>query len=127
MPTLLRSLLLARETMLAAVLAAGSHAVWPADARALFEQLPHAVRERVSLAQDWRAASIRFDAVIHHGTADERLALLRELAQRAGPIAGVTALDAGDTQVPIERLLIERSLSINTAAAGGNASLMTIG
>ena len=116
-----------RLVQLAAVLAAGSHAVWPADARALFEQLPHAVRERVSLAQDWRAASIRFDAVIHHGTADERLALLRELAQRAGPIAGVTALDAGDTQVPIERLLIERSLSINTAAAGGNASLMTIG
>jgi delta 1-pyrroline-5-carboxylate dehydrogenase len=27
----------------------------------------------------------------------------------------------------LERLLIERSLSVNTAAAGGNASLMTIG
>ena len=116
-----------RLVQLAAVLAAGSHAVWPADAQALFEQLPHAVRERVSLAQDWRAASVRFDAVVHHGTADERLELLRELAQRPGPIVGVTALDAGDTRVPLERLLIERSLSINTAAAGGNASLMTIG
>jgi RHH-type proline utilization regulon transcriptional repressor/proline dehydrogenase/delta 1-pyrroline-5-carboxylate dehydrogenase len=29
--------------------------------------------------------------------------------------------------VPVERLVVERSLSINTAAAGGNASLMTIG
>jgi RHH-type proline utilization regulon transcriptional repressor/proline dehydrogenase/delta 1-pyrroline-5-carboxylate dehydrogenase len=28
--------------------------------------------------------------------------------------------------VPLERLVIERSLSVNTAAAGGNASLMTI-
>lgn len=27
----------------------------------------------------------------------------------------------------LERLYIERSLSVNTAAAGGNASLMTIG
>ena len=27
----------------------------------------------------------------------------------------------------LERLLIERTLSVNTAAAGGNASLMTIG
>jgi RHH-type proline utilization regulon transcriptional repressor/proline dehydrogenase/delta 1-pyrroline-5-carboxylate dehydrogenase len=28
--------------------------------------------------------------------------------------------------VPLERLLLERSLSVNTAAAGGNASLMTL-
>jgi RHH-type proline utilization regulon transcriptional repressor/proline dehydrogenase/delta 1-pyrroline-5-carboxylate dehydrogenase len=29
--------------------------------------------------------------------------------------------------VALERLVVERALSINTAAAGGNASLMTIG
>ena len=28
--------------------------------------------------------------------------------------------------IPIERLLHERAISINTAAAGGNASLMTM-
>jgi RHH-type proline utilization regulon transcriptional repressor/proline dehydrogenase/delta 1-pyrroline-5-carboxylate dehydrogenase len=28
--------------------------------------------------------------------------------------------------VPLERLVLERSISINTAAAGGNASLMAI-
>jgi RHH-type proline utilization regulon transcriptional repressor/proline dehydrogenase/delta 1-pyrroline-5-carboxylate dehydrogenase len=28
---------------------------------------------------------------------------------------------------PLERLMVERTLSVNTAAAGGNASLMTIG
>jgi len=28
--------------------------------------------------------------------------------------------------IPLERLVVERSLSINTAAAGGNASLMTM-
>ncbi len=116
-----------RLTQLAAVLAVGSRAIWPADARALWEQLPHAARERVSLAQDWRAEAIRFDAVLHHGTADELLALQAALATRPGPIVGITALAPGATKLPIERLLIERSLSINTAAAGGNASLMTIG
>ena len=30
-------------------------------------------------------------------------------------------------RILLERLYIERSLSVNTAAAGGNASLMTIG
>ena len=53
--------------------------------------------------------------------------LFRSLAQRAGPIVGVTALPPGAVDVPLERLLIERALSVNTAAAGGNASLMTIG
>ena len=33
----------------------------------------------------------------------------------------------GDGAFAIERLLVERTLSVNTAAAGGNASLMTIG
>jgi RHH-type proline utilization regulon transcriptional repressor/proline dehydrogenase/delta 1-pyrroline-5-carboxylate dehydrogenase len=28
--------------------------------------------------------------------------------------------------VPLERLVLERSVSINTAAAGGNASLMSM-
>ena len=116
-----------RLMQIAAVLTVGSRAVWPADARALWEQLPHAARERVSLAQDWRAETVHFDAVLQHGAAEERLELLRTLAQRPGPIVGVTALASGDTAVPLERLLIERSLSINTAAAGGNASLMTIG
>ncbi|MGL5696375.1 MAG: proline dehydrogenase, partial [Plesiomonas shigelloides] len=32
-----------------------------------------------------------------------------------------------ETNLLLERLWVERSLSINTAAAGGNASLMTIG
>ena len=39
----------------------------------------------------------------------------------------MTALQPGTTDIPLERLMIERALSVNTAAAGGNASLMTIG
>jgi RHH-type proline utilization regulon transcriptional repressor/proline dehydrogenase/delta 1-pyrroline-5-carboxylate dehydrogenase len=36
------------------------------------------------------------------------------------------ALRSADPHVALERLLIERSISVNTAAAGGNASLMTM-
>ncbi len=116
-----------RLLQLAAVLAVDSHAVWPAEAHALRELLPHAVKERLSLAQDWRADTVHFDTVLHHGATDSLPALLDTLARRPGPIVGVTALASGDADVPLERLLIERSLSVNTAAAGGNASLMTIG
>jgi len=116
-----------RLTQLAAVLAVGGRAVWPDDAQALRERLPDAVKHQVSLAQDWQTSPVHVDAVLHHGAPAELAALLQTLAQRPGPIVGVTALASADTAIALERLLIERSLSINTAAAGGNASLMTIG
>ena len=62
-----------------------------------------------------------------HGASADVPGLLRALAERPGPIVGLVTLAPGDAALPLERLLIERSLSINTAAAGGNASLMTIG
>ena len=40
---------------------------------------------------------------------------------------GVHGQAPGETGIALERLVIERALSVNTAAAGGNASLMTIG
>ena len=56
----------------------------------------------------------------------EKLAAARQAA-RNGAIIGVHGLHRGETDIPLERLLIEHALSVNTAAAGGNASLMTIG
>jgi RHH-type proline utilization regulon transcriptional repressor/proline dehydrogenase/delta 1-pyrroline-5-carboxylate dehydrogenase len=55
------------------------------------------------------------------------LASCRRIAARPGPIVGVRAFAPGDGGIPLESLVVERALSINTAAAGGNASLMTIG
>ncbi len=115
----------ARLTQLAAVLAVGSRAVWRADARTLWERLPADARERVALAQDWAGDAVRFDAVLHAGSAGSLGSVLATLATRRGAIVGVTQVGAAG--VPLERLVIERSLSVNTAAAGGNASLMTIG
>jgi RHH-type proline utilization regulon transcriptional repressor/proline dehydrogenase/delta 1-pyrroline-5-carboxylate dehydrogenase len=116
-----------RLAQLAAVLAVGSHAVWPARGHALRERLPPEVRERISLAQDWTQATVQFDTVLQHGSAASLLGTAVALAARPGAIAGLTGLSPGDRRIPVERLVIERSLSINTAAAGGNASLMTIG
>ena len=116
-----------RLAQLAAVLAVGAHALWPASALALRERLPAAVREHISLAQDWTQPAVAFDAVLHHGSPAAWLDTAAILAARPGPIVGLVALAPGEHRVPLERLVVERSLSINTAAAGGNASLMTIG
>ena len=110
---------------LAAVLATGGRALWPATRADLRERLPAGVRDRIDLVQDWRAPAVAFDAVLHSGGRQARTDLLASLARRPGAVVGVVAAD--DHAVPLERLVVERSLSINTAAAGGNASLMTIG
>ena len=46
------------------------------------------------------------------------------LAVRPGPIVQIVC---GEPEFRLERLVKEKCISINTAAAGGNASLMTIG
>ncbi len=117
------------HTQLAAVLAVGGQALWPATQAALRERLPSAVQSRIACVadgQDWQTGSQPFDAVLFHGAATALPALCQSLARRPGPIVGVTAMAPGDTAIPLERLLIERALSVNTAAAGGNASLMTM-
>jgi len=75
---------------------------------------------------DWKAPTVALDAVLHHGDAEALRHVCAFMAERPGAIIGVTALTPGDTAVPLERLVVERALSVNTAAAGGNASLMTM-
>jgi RHH-type proline utilization regulon transcriptional repressor/proline dehydrogenase/delta 1-pyrroline-5-carboxylate dehydrogenase len=111
---------------LAALLAVGSRAVWPARAQSLFEALPTLVQTRIHLSPDPWGDPQGWDAVLLHGSVDELIQVQERLAQRAGPVVPVERVPEGDTRVPLERLVVERSLSINTAAAGGNASLMTL-
>ena len=110
---------------LSAVLAVGSQALWPSSAQALHSQLPAAVQQRVVLAQDWTRDSVHFDAGLHAGTRDSLQQLCAQIAQRKGAIVNVTHVEADD-RIALERLVLERALSVNTAAAGGNASLMTL-
>ncbi|WP_416547141.1 bifunctional proline dehydrogenase/L-glutamate gamma-semialdehyde dehydrogenase PutA [Limnohabitans sp. DCL3] len=113
-----------RLTQLAAVLAVGSRAVWPLSAQTLHAQLPAAVQSQLVLDNPDTCDAV--DAVVLHGDTPTTLHWLAQLAQRAGAILTLTALRPGDTAVPLARLVGERSISTNTAAAGGNASLMTL-
>lgn len=112
---------------LAAVTSVGSRVLWQDDElhRNLLKSLPKTVQERIKLSQD--ALNGDFDAVIYHGDADQLRGLCAQIAAREGAIVSVQGFARGETNLLLERLLIERSLSVNTAAAGGNASLMTIG
>jgi RHH-type proline utilization regulon transcriptional repressor/proline dehydrogenase/delta 1-pyrroline-5-carboxylate dehydrogenase len=116
-----------RLIQLAAVLAVGSRAVWPAEASMLFDRLPAELHSSIALMQDWTRPAMAFDAVLHHGDAASLQSVVQRIAKRDGPIVGVSGYRSGDTAIALERLVIERALSINTAAAGGNASLMSIG
>ncbi|MGZ8259015.1 MAG: L-glutamate gamma-semialdehyde dehydrogenase, partial [Caldimonas sp.] len=115
-----------RLVQLAAVLAVGSRAFWPGAAGPLAARLPADVRVGIELLADWRSAAVRFDAVLHHGNSAELLEVARHLAERPGPIVAVEGSRPGDTALALERLVVERAISINTAAAGGNATLMTL-
>lgn len=116
-------------TQLAAVLAVGSSAVMPESdlSKALFSRLPKEVQARIKRVADWSKDDVIFDAVLHHGDSDQLREVCQQVAKRAGAIVGVQGLSQGETNIALERLVIERALSVNTAAAGGNASLMTIG
>ena len=116
-------------TQLAAVLSVGSSAVWldAEPGKALRGRLPKEVQAKIKLVADWQKDDVAFEAVLHHGDSDQLRGVCEQVAKRAGAIVGVHGLSAGETNVALERLVIERALSVNTAAAGGNASLMTIG
>jgi RHH-type proline utilization regulon transcriptional repressor/proline dehydrogenase/delta 1-pyrroline-5-carboxylate dehydrogenase len=102
----------------AAVLATGNRAV-VSEAVALFEGAPQQVMEQVAF--DGTA-----DAILFAGAGDQLIRLAQQTAELAGPIAPIHIADGGG-RYPLEMLVAERSISTNTAAAGGNASLMSIG
>jgi RHH-type proline utilization regulon transcriptional repressor/proline dehydrogenase/delta 1-pyrroline-5-carboxylate dehydrogenase len=111
----------------------GNHA-WFADtpaAQALLATLDAEQQGQAGILADDEVDQADYQAVLFEGDGDALQALNQRIAQRPGAILAVhgltsDALAAGAAYVP-ERLLTERSISVNTAAAGGNASLMTIG
>ncbi|WP_250514273.1 trifunctional transcriptional regulator/proline dehydrogenase/L-glutamate gamma-semialdehyde dehydrogenase [Caballeronia sp. INDeC2] len=120
------------RAQLAAVLATGNRALFSGSAgEQLAASLPASLKPYVQV----RRAAEDFDAVLFEGDSDELLSLVKEVAKRTGPIVSVQGVAAGafadaghdGEDYALERLLTERSVSVNTAAAGGNANLMTIG
>jgi RHH-type proline utilization regulon transcriptional repressor/proline dehydrogenase/delta 1-pyrroline-5-carboxylate dehydrogenase len=76
--------------------------------------------------EDWHVID-NLKAVLFEGEADALIAINRDVAQRDGPILPVLSATSAADDYDLNRLLEEVSISTNTAAAGGNASLMSIG
>ena len=111
-------------------MATGNQALFAGAAgEQLVGALPASLKRHASVQN---SADTAYDAVLFEGDSDELLTLVKDIAKRPGPIVSVQgvaarALEDGDEDYALERLLTERSVSVNTAAAGGNANLMTIG
>ena len=112
---------------LAAVMAVGANALVTRDAQEFIDSLPSEVQESVTVGDMTHAMLIHAtQAILMHGDPAEVLSLIGEWAAQPGPLVTVSAFQSGDRQLPLARLVHERSISTNTAAAGGNASLMTL-
>lgn len=115
-------------SQIAGVLASGCHAIVvnSAFSQKTYRELPDDVRKSITLTDKWDDDSVKINAVIYHGDCDQLKEICQKIAQRKGAIISVQGFARDETNLLLERLLHERALSINTAAAGGNASLMTI-
>jgi len=117
-----------RLTQLGAILATGNSAVIEADNHAgtlLADLPPQVAAHLVSVASIDEVRDLR--AVLFEGDTDSLIALNRRIAAREGAIVQVQAITAAGDDYDLACLLEERSVATNTAAAGGNASLLAIG
>jgi RHH-type proline utilization regulon transcriptional repressor/proline dehydrogenase/delta 1-pyrroline-5-carboxylate dehydrogenase len=86
--------------------------------------LPPEVKERIQFIGNIEACACEFQmALVESSLANS---LRTELAGRPGAIVGMVDTSE-EGAIPLWRLVAERALCVNTTAAGGNASLMTLG
>lgn len=102
-----------------------------ASLKSTLTDLPTSVAARLSWTSDWEKAS-PFAGALLEGNAETVLAANRRIAALPGPLVLTQAATTEELATDPEAyclnwLLEEVSTSINTAAAGGNASLMSIG
>ena len=109
----------------AATLATGNTALLSAGdvARALLARLPPGVGANVRLAREGDDVA----AALFAGDPAERARLHAELAKRDGALVPLVTQGASTGRYPLYRLDAERVVSVNTTAAGGNTTLMTLG
>jgi RHH-type proline utilization regulon transcriptional repressor/proline dehydrogenase/delta 1-pyrroline-5-carboxylate dehydrogenase len=110
---------------LAAALSTGNRALVPIAGRDLIPgELPQQARDRIRFLKDEELADAEFQAALLE--TDGNANIRKQLAARPGAIVALIDTD-GQGEIPVWRLVAERALCVNTTAAGGNASLMTLG
>jgi RHH-type proline utilization regulon transcriptional repressor/proline dehydrogenase/delta 1-pyrroline-5-carboxylate dehydrogenase len=109
---------------IAAVLATGNIALVAEDSSKLLPgDLPAVVKDRVQVVGSLGEFAGDFQIAL---VETMRVAGLRaSLAARSGALVGLIDTNE-DGAIPLWRLLAERALCVNTTAAGGNASLMSL-
>lgn len=84
-----------------------------------------------SICEQGELDQLPFEAVLFEGDRDTLLALVQRLWRRSGPLVPIHSRSTEQLEMlehyRIEILLHEKAISNNTAAAGGNATLMAIG
>jgi RHH-type proline utilization regulon transcriptional repressor/proline dehydrogenase/delta 1-pyrroline-5-carboxylate dehydrogenase len=98
--------------------------------QAVLNNLPMPVRSRSLISNDWASHGSYAGALIE-GDAKRILAMQRKIADLPGPLVVVQGAASAEIADHLEAynlnwLLREVSISVNTAAAGGNASLMVM-
>jgi len=118
---------------LTAALATGNEVAIDATCllQASLATLPPSVAVRVTWSKDWQSDA-PFAGALIEGDAERTKVVAQKIAALPGPLVVVQAatwqeLKSSATAYCAAWLLEEVSTSINTTAAGGNASLMTIG
>ncbi|WOH69917.1 trifunctional transcriptional regulator/proline dehydrogenase/L-glutamate gamma-semialdehyde dehydrogenase [Bradyrhizobium sp. BWA-3-5] len=111
-----------------AIFATGNLAIVEADnpVRAVLATLPGEAKKHVWFVEQWWKAD-GLEAVLFEGKAKELVAVNSKLAQRSDKIVEVIVRTSSDGDYDLDRLVKETSISTNTTAAGGNASLMSMG
>ena len=105
-------------------MATGNRVLVAKGALAGLPALPASLSPWVQDTSDWREDEV--SAVLFSGPAEDMLALSQEAAERTGSVVSIHK-SRPDGRYSLEWLVLERSVSTNTTAAGGNANLMMIG
>lgn len=108
-----------------AILSIGSQVVLCSNstvAMELLQEFPADLQQQFSLTDNIHQAD--FNRVLYHGKTPAFIELQQMIAQHQEQI--ISLQNVSHSEITIERLLLERAVSINTTAAGGNASLMSL-
>jgi RHH-type proline utilization regulon transcriptional repressor/proline dehydrogenase/delta 1-pyrroline-5-carboxylate dehydrogenase len=109
---------------IAAVLATDNEAVLEADPGNLLARLPPTLNSKIKLFDN---ATEQLAAILFKGSREARAELEIRVAAREGALLPIIAPAADSGRYSLYRLITERVVSINTTAAGGNTTLMTLG
>ena len=110
---------------LAAAFATGNRVYVPVESAGLIpSSLPPVVRSAIRLLDQMQVEDVDLHLALAETSQAHQLRIV--LAARDGALTPVIESREG-VAIPLWRLVAERALCVNTTAAGGNASLMTLG